>query len=178
MIQNVGSGGHHDGQGVPVALEVRDEDLDAEVGLTPFELTDGGGKNCRATVVQVVAGHRGDHHVAQVEPRDGLGQAHRLAPVHGPRAAGFDVAEATVARTGVAQKEKRRRAEFAPALANIGTGRLFADRVQPLLAHELLQLLEVRPMRKRHLQPLRPPPNDRRRSFRRKRLGPPRPRDQ
>src|SRR5260370_18713955 len=64
--------------------------------------------------------------------------------------------------------------ELATTLADMGAGRLLADRVQVLLAHQLLEALEVGPMAERHFQPVWPMANDRRRCLRRKRLGSPR----
>ena len=65
---------------VPVAPEVGNQDLDAEAGIAAFELADGGGEDGGAAVGQIVTGDRGDDHVAQLEPRDGLGEAASARP--------------------------------------------------------------------------------------------------
>ena len=52
-----------------------------------------------------------------------------------------------------------------------GTGRLLANRVQALLAHQLLELLEVRSLRQAHLEPVGPRADDGRRGLGAERLG-------
>ena len=170
MVQDVRPGRHHRRQRIPVALEVRDQDFDAERRVAPLELANGGREDGRAAVVEVVARDRRDHDVAQVQARHGFGQALGLSPVDFARAAGFHVAEAAVAGTGIAQQQKRGGPKLAPALADIRARRFFADRVQLLLAHQTLQLFEVRPVRQRHLEPVRAAADDWRRGLRRQRL--------
>ena len=92
-----------------------------------------------AAVEEVVAvDHRHDD-VLELEPRDGARDVLGLAHVDGAaRIAGGDRAEAAAARAHVAE-EHHRRGALAPALADVGAARLFADRVEIELAERLLE---------------------------------------
>src|ERR671924_2141593 len=68
------------------------------------------------------------------------------------RLAGLDVAEPAPARAGVAEHHERGRSAL-PALADVGAGRLLADRVEPLALDHVPQLAVDRPARRGALEP-------------------------
>ena len=80
--------------------------------------------------------------------------AQRLERVVPGRLAGLDVAEAAAARAGVAEDHERGGAAL-PALADVGAGRLLADRVQPLRLDHVGQLAVLRAAGRRDLEPRR-----------------------
>jgi hypothetical protein len=96
----------------------------------------------RAAVAQVVAVDAGDHHVAQLEPGNAVGQIRRLVDIGRQRLAMADVAERAAARTDVAENHEGRRAA-AEAFADIRASGFFADGVQLLLAQHFLDLAEA-----------------------------------
>ncbi|MNW59257.1 hypothetical protein D3C74_371650 [compost metagenome] len=120
-------------------VEVRDEQLDARTGVERVDLADGLRVEPRAAVGQVVAGHARDGRVAQTHGLDRLGDAARLVRVEVGGLARVDLAEVAATRALVTADEERGLAVL-PALEDVGTARLLADRVQALLAHEALEL--------------------------------------
>src|SRR5258705_6324104 len=107
----------------------------------------------RAAVPQIVAVDAGDHHVGEPELRDRLGEVARLFGVGRERPAVRDVAERAAPGADIAQDHERRRA-LAEALADVRARRLFADRVQLLLAQDALDVVEPRVGRRRaHTDP-------------------------
>ena len=126
-----------------VGIEVvGDEDLDTGVRAQASQLADGGREGAGATVGQVVAADAGDDDVLEAHDGDGLRDAARLVGIVPVRTAGLDRAEAAGTRAGVAQDHDGRRA-LLPALADVGAAGLFADGVERLAAHEVLELLVV-----------------------------------
>ena len=93
-----------------------------------------------AAVLEVVAGDAGDGGVVQVHRDDRLADAARLVAVQRLGLAGVDLAEVAAPGALVAADEEGRLAVL-PALEDVGTARLLADRVQPLALHQLLQLV-------------------------------------
>ncbi|MNV80510.1 hypothetical protein D3C71_1741190 [compost metagenome] len=74
--------------------------------------------------------------MVQTHLLNGQADLGRLFRVQGLRQAGLDVAEGAGARAGVAH-DHQGGLLLAPALADVGTGRFFADRHQPLGANNL-----------------------------------------
>src|SRR5437016_867042 len=77
---------------------------------------------------------------------------HRLQPVERARPSGLDGTETAGARARIAKDHKRRRPRL-PALTDVRAMRLLAHRMQPPLAHDLLEADIVLTARKPHLQP-------------------------
>src|SRR5690606_32325918 len=110
----------------------------AVVGHQGFQLHVGGrladlgqpvGEVLGAAVTQVVAVHRGDHHVAQAQVGDRLGQVHRLVGIQRLGPAMADVAERAAPGADVAHDHEGGGAA-GEALAQVRAGGLFADAVQ------------------------------------------------
>src|SRR5690606_36678910 len=81
-----------------------------------------------------------------------LGHAPRLVGVVGGRLAGVDLAEVAAPRALRAADEEGRRPVF-PAFVDVGAAGLLADRVQPLVLHERLEGLILRPHHRLRLDP-------------------------
>src|SRR5690606_39112331 len=124
---------HHGAQGLPVALEVRREDLDAAGRAAVADRADAGRPDRRATVRQVVAIDGRDHRVVQAHEVDRAGQAQGLQQVHALGTAGGHGAEATGARADVAENDEGRLAGV-EALADVRAVGLLADGVEAVLA--------------------------------------------
>ena len=152
VVEHLGCGGEHYGERLRVPLKVRDEQLDAGVGREPAHRPDRGGEVGRAAVRQVVAGHRGEHRVAQTE------EAHRLGHVPGflrvGRALGAvtDGAEPAGARAPFAEQQKGGGAA-AEALELVGAQGLLADRGQLVVAQQGAQPFVFRTARQPAAQP-------------------------
>nr|GEU28320.1 hypothetical protein [Tanacetum cinerariifolium] len=95
-----------------------------------------------AAVAQVVAVHRGDHHVAQAQLGDGVGQVGRFADVERVGTAVAHVAERAAAGALVAHDHERGRA-LAEAFADVGAAGLFAHGHQLVLAQDVLDFIEA-----------------------------------
>ena len=111
----------------------------------------------RSAVRQVVAIDRGDDNVVETHLVGGLRETKRLERIGWlVGLPGMDVAIAAGSRARVAE-DLERRCSPSPALADVGAARLFADRVQPSLAHEALDLVVARvDARPADLHPFRP----------------------
>ena len=138
VVEDVGPLGDHLRERHLLALEVGGQDLDQAPRCLPADLADHAHEGARPLVGQVVAVDRGDDRVAQPHARDRARHAGRLERVVPGRPAGLDVAEAAPAGAGVAEDHEGGRTPF-PALADVRTGGLLADRVQPLRADQLAQ---------------------------------------
>src|SRR6266404_6967237 len=114
----------------------------------------------RAAVTQVVAIDAGDHDVAKLQRGNCLGQVQRLFGIEWQRTSVSYVAERTAARAKLAHDHERRRA-FAEALADVRTGRFFANGMEIVLPQDALDVVKAgggwrsRADPRRLLQPLR-----------------------
>ena len=156
VVVDLGARLEHGANGVLLPLEVGDEHLDRAARELRVDLADGLGEDVRAEVRQVVAVHRGDHGVPQVQLGDGLRDARRLLDVVRRRAPVRDGAVGAVARADVAEDHERGRAVL-PALADVRAVRFLADGVEVELLHHLLEAQVVRPAGRLDLQPRRLP---------------------
>ena len=149
---------HRDERLLLDAEEVGREDLDGRARQLPLERADRRRVVAGAAVGQVVAVDRGDDDVRETHPVRGLGEAKRLERVRrGVRLARVHVAVAACARADVAQDLERGR-PAPPALADVRAAGLLADRDEPALAHEPLDLVVARvDARRPHLHPLGAP---------------------
>src|SRR5690606_7180863 len=134
-------------------VEVRDEQLDARARVERVDLADRLRVEPGAAVGPVVARDARDGGVAQAHRLDGLRDAARLVGVEVGRLARVDLAEVAPPRALVAADEERRLAVL-PALEDVGTARLLADRVQTLALHESLELGVLRAHGRASLDPL------------------------
>ena len=142
VVEDVRAGLHHGPQRLLLAVEVRDQDLDAHERAARPELADGGGERAGTAVGQVVPGDAGHHDVVETHGADGLRDATGLVVVEPGGLAGLDGAEPACPRTDVAQDHDRRGA-LVPALAHVGTDRLLAHRVEVQAAQEALEVVVV-----------------------------------
>lgn len=153
VIQDVGLGGHHGLESVPIAAKIGDQDFDFASWDARANFRDGARKDGGTAVGLIVAIHGSDDGVAQSHSGDGFGDAFGL--VFGGRAERFaagDGAESAGARANVAQDHEGGGAVF-PALAYIGATRAFADRVEIERAHGALQFLIFGSAEEAHAQP-------------------------
>src|SRR5690606_11127601 len=124
------------------APEVGHEDLDAGGRRELADPPDAFDEMPGAAVAQVVAVDAGDHDVAQSQGGDGAREVEWLVRIERIGTAMADVAERTAAGALVTHDHERRRA-LAEALADVRAGRLLADRVQPVLPQDPLDLVEA-----------------------------------
>jgi hypothetical protein len=90
-----------------------------------------------------VAVYAGDHHVSELQGRDGFGEIQRLVSVQRIRPPMPHIAKRAAARALVAHDHEGGRA-FAEAFADIGARGFFADGVQLVLTQDLLDFIETR----------------------------------
>src|SRR6266487_49559 len=149
--------GRRFGQDVEGALEaatkIRHQDLDPRGGRYLAHLADAIPEMPRAAVAQVIAVHAGDDDVREPEGGDRLGEIQRLVGIQRQRTAMRDVAERATPRADIAHDHEGRRA-LAKTFADVRTGGFFADRVQMMLAQDLLDLVEARARRRAHADPV------------------------
>src|SRR6202011_6366154 len=103
VVEDVGTGPHHGGEGRLVAHEVRDQDLDAAFRDALADLPDGPGEDGGPAVLELVPVDGSDDGVVEAHPLDRLRDPHWLAKVEHPRPAGLHGAEATGAGAGGAE---------------------------------------------------------------------------
>ena len=137
-----------------MALKVRDQHLDPALAQARAGLANRLGKDRRAAVRQVVAVDRCDDDVVEAEGVDGMGDALGFRGIDRPRPAVRDGAVRAGARADVAEDHERRR-PVVPALADVGTARFLAHRVQVEIAHQPLEAQVARRPRRTDLQPCR-----------------------
>ena len=89
---------------------------------------DHGGKMRPAAIRQIVPVHRGDDHMLETKLLDRRGNIAGLGRIERPGHTGFDIAESTGARAGVAHDHDGG-VLLAPAFADIGASRFLADGV-------------------------------------------------
>src|ERR1700683_367774 len=90
-------------------------------------------------VVKVVAVDRGDNHMRQSELKSRLGDVLRLGRIEGARKRGLDVAERASAGAGIAHDHEGG-VLFLPAFADVRAGRLLANGVESVGAHDVSRL--------------------------------------
>ncbi len=99
-------------------------------------------KVLRAAIAQIVAVDAGNHHIAQFEAGNALGQLGRFVGVGRQRLAVPDIAKRAAARANIA-KDHEGRGAAPEALADIRTSRFFANRVQLLVAQHAFDFAEA-----------------------------------
>ncbi len=133
------------------ATEVRGQDLDAGLRAVLADLLDAVGEVLGTAVPQIVAVHRGDHHVFEPHLLDGQRQLLRLLRIQRQRTAVGHVAEGAAAGTDGAHDHEGRGA-VVEALRQVGAGSLFTHRVQLVFAQGALDVLDLL-ARRRQLDP-------------------------
>jgi hypothetical protein len=153
VIQNVGTCIEHRMQRVGLALEVGNQHLDAGGGLPLPDLPDGVGEYRRASIFQVIAIHRRDDDVREVEFGDRFADPGRFGSIDRLRTPVSDRAVPARACADIAEDHEGRRA-VRPALADVRALRFFTHRMQVQIAHQALEP-EIRGGTGRtHLQPV------------------------
>src|SRR5829696_7784935 len=125
------------------AVEVRDQQLDAGVGIERFDGPDGFGVQPRATVGQVVAGNARDGGVAQPHRLHALGDAAWLVAVERGGFTGVDLAEVAAPGALLAADQEGGLAVL-PALEDVRAAGFLTDRVQPFAPDQGLEFLVLR----------------------------------
>ena len=154
MVQDDGARVQHGAEGVPVALEVRDQHLDVAGGGAVADGADAGGEDAGAAVGDVVAVDGGDDGVVEAERFDGLREADGFERVDRVGPAGVDRAEAAGAGAGVAQDHEGGGAGVV-ALADVRTARFLADGVELIRGDEVTDVLEALAAGELRLEPAR-----------------------
>ena len=154
VAQDGGPRLHHRAERVLVALEVGNQHLDGTVRQPVAHLADRRRVDARAAVGEFVPVHRGDDDMVEIHGLDRLGDAAGLVQVEFGGHPVRDRAVLAGAGADVAQDHEGGGAVL-PALADVGTAGLLADRVQRLAAHHALQPQVVRPPGGPHLEPRR-----------------------
>ena len=138
VVEDCRLGRYHLFQRVVLAGQVGNQHLNGAIRVEFPHLADSLGKDLRAAIFQVVAGHGRNHGVAQPHllHRPGHADGFNLVQTRGTTA--LNRAEAARAGAGIAQDHERRRARI-PALADVRAPRLLADSMQVHPAHDLLK---------------------------------------
>ena len=158
VVEDVGACTDDGLQSVLLDVEkVRRQHLDRRVGQLRLERADRRRVVSGAAIGNVVAIDGGDDDVLQLHLRRHVREAQRLERVR--RAVGLAAVHVAVAartRARVPEDLERRRST-SPALADVRTASLLADRVQALAVDELLDVVVARARARRaDLHPLRP----------------------
>src|SRR5690606_22461630 len=130
------------GVGLQRAGAVGRRRLDAGLGRGGAGLADAVDEVLGAAVAQVVAVHRGDHHVIEAHRGDGLGEVLRLVGVERLGATVADVAEGAAPGADVAHDHEGGRA-LTEAFVDVRAGGFLAHGVQLVLAQRVLDLVEA-----------------------------------
>ncbi len=138
---------------VHTATVVRHQRLKLHARRQRADLTDAIGEVLGTAVTQVVAVHRGNHHVLQAQVGDGDGQVLRLVHIQWLGPAVADVTERAATGTDVTHDHESRGAAR-EALAQVRAGCLFADTVQLVLAQQLLDAVYLGGNRDAHTDPV------------------------
>ena len=115
---------------------------------------DGGREMRSATVVEIVPIDRSDDDMGKPKLRHGLPDMLGFVRIERARQARLHVAERASARAGVAHDHERG-VRLVPAFADIGAARLFADRVQAVLADDVTRAHVARAHRRLDADPFR-----------------------
>ena len=152
VVIDVGpSRGHHRERPRLVA-KVRGQHLDAGGGTRRAYRPDAGREVGGTAVGEIVAVHRGDHHVSQPEFGDRGRQAGGLVGVHRIGTAGVDVAERAGARAGAPQNHHAG-VPSRPALVEVGAGGFLAARVETQALYQRPGLLQCGALPQPDLEP-------------------------
>jgi hypothetical protein len=141
--EHLGSRTEDLGQLVWLGVEVRDQQFNSAPWYGGMDLTDSLGVEPRAAIGQIVAGDTGDGGVPQRHLGDAFADPAGFVGVEVRWLAGIDLTEVTAAGALIATDQEGGLAVF-PALIDVGTAGLFADRVQPFALDQRLQLFELR----------------------------------
>src|SRR5262249_38289022 len=139
---------------VGLALEVRNEELDAAARREAPDSVDGRREDLGASIREVVAVDRGDDYVLEAELAHRASDALGLLTILPYRLAVRDGAVAAIPRAGVAEDHESGRCVF-PALPDVRAVGCLAHGVEAPLTHESLETDVVRPARRAHLEPCR-----------------------
>ena len=113
----------------PLTGEVRYQQLDRDSGIAGTDLVQAADEVAGTAVGQVVAGDRGDHHVADTQLADRFGHPPGFVGVRRGGPAVADGTEAAVAAAGVAQHQEGGRVP-AEAIAHVGAAGFLAHGMQ------------------------------------------------
>jgi len=126
VVEDIGPLIYDDLQGLLVPCKIRCQHLHPGHRQQAAKRPNGGRELGRAAVVQIVPGHRGDHHIAQSHGPDRLSQAFRLIALHRPGIASCHGAETAMPGADRAQYQEGGCA-VGETFPFIGAAGLFAD---------------------------------------------------
>ena len=154
VVQHVGPGVEDRAQRRFHPLEVRDQDLDAAVRYAFPCAADRVGEDAGAAVSQVIAIHGRDDGILQAHALHRFGDARRLRRVELVRPPVRHRAVCARSRADVAEDHEGS-GPVVPALADVGTARILADRVELEVLHDALEPEVVLRPGGAYLQPCR-----------------------
>ena len=154
MIEDVRTRFHHHFQGVVLAIEVGNENLDRDGGHGFAHGFDRARKVLGTTVGDVVTRDGGDDDVIEAHAFGGFGHALRLVRLQREGFGRFDGAEAAGARAAVTGNHEGGGA-LAPALPAVWALRLLTHRVQFEIGDHPLRAPKLGITRKRDANPIR-----------------------
>src|SRR6266545_568411 len=154
VVEDIRPGLDHGRQRGAIALEIGDQQLHPAADGVPADGPHGGGEVRGAAVGEVVAVHGCDHYVLEPELSHRAADTLRLLTILPHRLAVGHRTVPAVARAHVAQDHEGR-GQVLPALADIGTMRFLAYRMEVPLPHQALEPQVLRAARRADLQPRR-----------------------
>ncbi len=152
VVEHVRPRFHHAFERALLAQEVGDQHLDGRCRRRVPDGANGGGEMPGAAVVEIVAVDRGHHHMGKAELGHRVADARGLRRIERRRPARAHIAEGASPRAGVAHDHDGRVA-LAPALADIGTGRLLAHGGEAVRAQGGARRIESAQARRAHADP-------------------------
>jgi len=142
VVEDLGIGLHDDVEGFDAAFEIGDQDFDSAFGGKLADVLDEHGEDGGAAVAAVIAVYGGDDSVLELHIADCFCGAEGFLPVDGWGAAVLDITEAAGAGADIA-KDQESGGAAAPAFTHVRAHSFFADGVQGLITHEVLDGCEV-----------------------------------
>ncbi|SUZ74815.1 uncharacterized protein METZ01_LOCUS27669, partial [marine metagenome] len=152
VVQNGGSSFDDPAQSSPRPREIRYQNLDPAVWAGLFDFVDARREDVRAAVREVVPVYRGDNAVAQPHRLDDLSQAPGFLQVQALGPARGHCAVPATPGADLAQNHERGSAPV-PAFSDVGAVGFFADSVELLVFHQVLELKIARAAWHRYLEP-------------------------
>ncbi len=139
---------------LPVALQVRYEQLDPASGGSPANFFDQGDKMTGAPVSKVVARHRGDHCMLELQFEDGLRDLGRFLGIRWAEGAAVNITEAAMP-TAIVAEDHEGCGSLTPAFPLVRAGGTATDRIQTLFAVITINSGKVLPRGESDLEPVR-----------------------
>jgi len=129
MIEDIGLRFDNQGEGVPIPLQVWDEDFDRAVRAMLSGFTDTRREDTRAAIGEVIPVDGSDHHMLELQVANRLPESSRFIDIDSRRLPLGDSTVHATAGTHITQDHKRDGAAL-PALTDIWTSGFLTNGVQ------------------------------------------------